>query len=101
MWIGLSGNMQAKSSLETKLMIRFRLKELIADKEFKEGRRITLEEVSRETGIHRTTLSKIANQKGYITNTDVLDRLCLYFEVPIGSIAEHLPVNDTEPQSQA
>ncbi|MCD8521880.1 MAG: helix-turn-helix transcriptional regulator [Saccharospirillaceae bacterium] len=88
--IGLSGNMRAISCLETKLMIRFRLKELIADKEFKEGRRITLEEVSRETGIHRTTLSKIANQKGYVTNTDVLDRLCVYFEVPIGSIAEHL-----------
>ncbi|WP_430461141.1 helix-turn-helix domain-containing protein [Thalassolituus sp. LLYu03] len=89
--IGLSGNIRAINSLETKLMVRFRLKELIADKEFKEGRRITLEEVSRETGIHRTTLSKIANQKGYVTNTDVLDRLCVYFEVPIGSIAEHLP----------
>lgn len=86
--VGLSGNMRAISCLETKLMIRFRLKELIADKEFKEGRRITLEEVSRETGIHRTTLSKIANQKGYVTNTDVLDRLCCYFDVQIGEIAE-------------
>lgn len=75
-------------------MIRFRLKELIADKEFKEGRRITLEEVSRETGIHRTTLSKIANQKGYVTNTDVLDRLCIYFGVTIGSVAEHLSTED-------
>ncbi|MEQ3702107.1 helix-turn-helix transcriptional regulator [Thalassolituus sp.] len=71
-------------------MIRFRLKELIAEKEFQEDRRITLEEVSRETGIHRTTLSKIANQKGYVTNTDVLDRLCFYFGVPVGGIAEHL-----------
>lgn len=71
-------------------MIRFRLKELIADREFKEGRRITLEEVSRETGIHRTTLSKIANQKGYVTNTDVLDRLCLYFSVGTGDVAQHL-----------
>jgi putative transcriptional regulator len=71
-------------------MIRFRLKELIAEKEFQEDRRITLEEVSRETGIHRTTLSKIANQKGYVTNTDVLDRLCLYFSVETGSIAQHI-----------
>lgn len=71
-------------------MIRFRLKELIAEKEFQEDRRITLEEVSRETGIHRTTLSKIANQKGYVTNTDVLDRLCLYFNVETGSIAQHI-----------
>jgi len=60
-------------------MIRFRLKELMADKGFKEERRITMDEVSKETGIHRTTLSKIANQKGYVTNTNVLDQLCTYF----------------------
>lgn len=71
-------------------MIRFRLKELIADKEFKEDRRVTLEEVSKETGIHRTTLSKIANQKGYVTNTDVLDRLCTYFEVNTNEVAEYV-----------
>ena len=71
-------------------MIRFRLKELIADKEYKEDRRVTLEEVSRETGIHRTTLSKIANQKGYVTNTDVLDRLCAYFNVTTSDVAEYV-----------
>jgi len=36
-------------------MIRFRLREMIIDKEFKEGRRIALDEIARETGIHRTT----------------------------------------------
>lgn len=72
-------------------MIRFRLKELMADKGFKEERRITMDEVSKETGIHRTTLSKIANQKGYVTNTNVLDQLCTYFGVPIGEVVEHLP----------
>lgn len=45
-------------------MIRFRLKELIAEKEFQEGRNITLEEVAREAGVHRTTLSRISNIKG-------------------------------------
>ncbi len=39
-------------------MFRFRLKELIADKAFRENRRITIEEVSKQTGVHRTTLSK-------------------------------------------
>lgn len=43
-------------------MIRFKLKELLAEKAFKDKRRITLSEVSNATGIHRTTLSKIANQ---------------------------------------
>ena len=71
-------------------MIRFRLKELLADKSFREGRRITLEAVSQETGIHRTTLSKISNQKGYNTTTDVLDKLCEYFGVDVGDIAEYI-----------
>lgn len=70
-------------------MIRFRLKELIADKEFKEGRRVTFDEIAKSTGIHRTTLSKLANQKGYNTTTDVLDKLCVYFEVKLAEVAEY------------
>lgn len=86
-------------------MIRFRLKELLADKGFKEGRRITMDEVSEATGVHRTTLSKIANQKGYITNTKVLDELCAYFGVGTGEVAEYLPDpvekgTDTAPDEQ-
>lgn len=72
-------------------MIRFRLKELIADKEFKEGRRVTFDEIAKSTGIHRTTLSKLANQKGYNTTTDVLDKLCVYFEVKLEGVAEYSP----------
>jgi len=64
-------------------MIRFRLRELMADKGFNEGRKITFEEVSRETGIHRTTLTKVANQKGYNASTDIIDKLCSYFQVPV------------------
>lgn len=71
-------------------MIRFRLKELIAEKSYREDRRITLEEISGETGIHRTTLSKISNQKGYNTTTDVLDKLCMYFGVKVGDLAEYV-----------
>lgn len=71
-------------------MIRFRLKELIADKEFKEGRRVSMEEISSATGIHRTTLSRIANQKGYNATTEVLDKLCAFFQVSIDKIAEYI-----------
>jgi putative transcriptional regulator len=71
-------------------MIRFRLKELIADKGFQEERRVTIDEVAKETGIHRTTLSKIANQKGYKTNTEVLDKLCAFFGVEIGDVAQYI-----------
>lgn len=73
-------------------MIRFRLKELIADREFKEGRVITLAEIAVETGIHRATLSKIANERGYNTGTDNIDRLCAYFGCSVSEVMEFMPI---------
>jgi len=71
-------------------MIRFRLKELVAEKEFQEGRRVTLEEIAQATGINRTTLSRIANNRGYNTTTDNLDGLCRYFGCKLGDVAEYV-----------
>jgi putative transcriptional regulator len=77
-------------------MIRFRLKELMADKGFRESRRVTLDEVSKATGIHRTTLSKVANQRGYNTTTEILDKLCEYFDVPLEQVAQYLDQSKSE-----
>jgi putative transcriptional regulator len=74
-------------------MLRIRFKELVAEKEFQENRRITLEEIAKVTGIHRTTLSKVSNHKGYNTTIDVLDKLCEYFNVQIGELAEYISSN--------
>ncbi len=71
-------------------VIRFLLKERIAEKEFQEKRRITLDEVSKETDISRNTLSRIANTYGYNTSTDILDRLCTYFGCASSGIIEHI-----------
>ena len=76
-------------------MIRFRLKELLAEKGFRENRRVTLDEVSKATGVHRTTLSKIANQRGYNTTTDILDKLCEFFEVQVGEVAQYVEVKSS------
>jgi len=72
-------------------MLRFKLKELIAEKEFQEGRVITLVEIAESTGIHRMTLSKLANHRGYNPSADILDRLCTYFKCRIESLVEHFP----------
>ncbi|WP_349255307.1 helix-turn-helix transcriptional regulator [Spectribacter hydrogenoxidans] len=72
-------------------MIRFRLKELVAEREFQEGRVITLAEISKGTGIHRATLSKIANERGYNTGTENIDRLCSYFGCAVTDVMEHVP----------
>lgn len=60
-------------------MIRFRMAELIADKAFAERRVVSLSEIAEATGIHRATLSKIANQPGANIGTDIVDKLCRYF----------------------
>lgn len=72
-------------------VIRFKLGEQLEKKQFRDSRRITLQEVSDATGINRSTLSKILNQKGYSTGTDVLDRLCTYLSCPIADLVEHVP----------
>lgn len=72
-------------------MLRFRLKELIAEKEFREGRVVTMLEIANATGIHRMTLSKLSNHRGYNPSADILDRLCTYFRCRIEQLVEHLP----------
>ena len=62
-------------------MIQFHFKHLLADKEFKERRTIPIREVAEKTGISGVTLSNIANSKGdYNTSSDIIEKLCLYFE---------------------
>lgn len=72
-------------------MLRFKVSERIADKEFKERRRITVIEISEATGINRMTLSKLMNKHGANVQTDNLDRLCAYFGCRIEDLVEHLP----------
>ncbi|MBZ0132407.1 MAG: helix-turn-helix transcriptional regulator [Rhodocyclaceae bacterium] len=72
-------------------MIRYRIQELLAEKQFRDGRRVTLMELSEATGISRVTLSKIINQRGYSTLTDHLNRLCRYFNCRIEDLAEYVP----------
>ncbi|WP_169566542.1 helix-turn-helix domain-containing protein [Sneathiella limimaris] len=71
-------------------MIRFFLKERIAEKEFREKRKIKLDEISKESGVSRNTLSRILNTYGYSTSTEVLDKLCEYFECQLADLAEYV-----------
>lgn len=72
-------------------MIRFKLKELIADYQFREGRLLTMGEISEATGINRNTLSKIANQKGVSIVTANVEALCKFFGCTVSDVMEYLP----------
>jgi len=71
-------------------MLRFKLKERIADKEFQDRRRVSLLEVAEATGIGRITLSRMLN-RGTNVRSDTLDRLCNYFGCRIEEMVEHIP----------
>lgn len=77
-------------------MIRFRVKELVAKREYALGRRLTMGEVAESAGMHRMTLSKMANQSGYNTSTDNLNRLCRYFGCPVEALVEFVPEEGME-----
>lgn len=71
-------------------MIRFRLSELIADAQFKIGRRITIKEIAESTGINRMTLSRMTNVRGYSTSTDTIDKLCEFFSCDVSDVAQYV-----------
>lgn len=82
-------------------MIRFHLKARIEEKQFKTGTRIRMEDIATATGIHRTTLSKIANVRNYNTTTDVIEKLCRYFDgCPVEALMEYVADEEVVSQDQ-
>jgi len=67
-------------------MIRILFNQLLDEKAFRERRRITLGEVCEATGLSRPTMSRVANVAGYVTSTDVIERLCRYLECDPGDL---------------
>ena len=77
------------------IMVQFKLKQLKADKEFREGRKVNWVDVSAETGISRVTLSKIANSKGDVSiRTETIEKLCQYFECALTDLMVIVPDKD-------
>lgn len=72
-------------------MLRFRVRELLAERQFTTGRRTTLTELAETTGINRVTLSRMVNVRGYSTVTGNLDLLCAFFGCPIERLVEYVP----------
>ena len=63
---------------------------MLEEKAFSERRKITLNEVSEQTGISRATLNRITNIVGYNTNTDTIDLLCKYFQCELCELCEFI-----------
>ena len=75
-------------------MIRFKLKEILSEKAFRDGKRLNLEELADITGINKSTLSRISSIRGYNTTTDNIDKLCRYFGCKVDGLMEYVPDED-------
>lgn len=75
-------------------MTRLRLIELLADASFHRGRRVELMEVAQATGIHRTTLSRMINVRGYNATLSNVDALCKFLGCSVGDVATYIPDED-------
>jgi putative transcriptional regulator len=71
---------------ENETMIVNRLKVLIAEKELREGRKLTYRTIAQDTGIATSTLTAYATQKVNRFDAPTLEALCKYFDCQPGDI---------------
>lgn len=76
-------------------MIYIQIKEVMQAKMVAWGRRITLNELAKATGISRMTLSRMINNEGYSTVTSHLDRLCAFFDCELHELIRYSPDNQS------
>lgn len=72
----------------------------MADLSQKVGKRLTLDDVSEGTGIHRTTLSRMNRLAGANVTTDNLDRLCHYLGCDLHELVEYIPSEPPPPRKK-
>ena len=68
-------------------ILKHRLFELITKKQLREGRRITISDVSRETGLTRQAIYNwLNNPRMAHIDTDMAEALCSYLECEVGDL---------------
>lgn len=73
------------------MVIKNRVKILIAEKELRESRRLTYRTIAKETGISTSTLTAYINQDVNRFDTTTLETLCAYLNCSLGALLEYIP----------
>ena len=68
-------------------------RQLRLELQLKEGRRIPLVEVAERAGVNRKALTRLEEGKTERFDSDILEKLCAFYGVGIGSLLEY--VGDT------
>ena len=80
-------------------MLRFKLRQLLEEKNRREGTNLTWADVARATGISRQALSTLANTtRAVVTNTAHLESLGRYFRCEIGDLVGYVETLDELPE---
>lgn len=75
-----------------KMVVSNRFKELLAEKERKEGRKLPYRTIREETGISLTTLVRWANNEVVSFDKKVLEALCKFFGGTPGDLLVYEPL---------
>jgi len=67
-------------------VVRSRFKVLLAEKELREGRTISLRKVVAETGVANSTVLRLANNSIRRVPLDELATLCVYLDCEVGDL---------------
>ena len=79
------------------MMIQCRLRELMAIKARKGGRRVTYSDITAATGIYNTTLTRLANDKADLIGKTTMDRLCAFFNCQPGDLFIYVTSVEAQP----
>jgi putative transcriptional regulator len=67
-------------------MIKIRLEQQILEKSAREGKRLSIDELAKETGVSRITLHRLKSDPYRSTSTDVINKLCNFFKCELNDL---------------
>lgn len=76
------------------MAIKNKLKILISEKEYREGRKLSYRTVAEEAGISLSVLTDYTSQRVKRFDAVTLEKLCQYFECQPGDLLEYSPDDD-------
>jgi putative transcriptional regulator len=75
-------------------MIQCRLRELMAAMSRQARRKITYDAIKVETGLAKSTLARLANDKAELIGKSTMNRLCAFFDCQPGDLFIYVPASE-------
>ncbi|KPA18557.1 XRE family transcriptional regulator [Candidatus Magnetomorum sp. HK-1] len=60
-------------------MLIYHVKDLMLKKSAQLNKKITYDQISKDTGISKITLSRLSSSKGHNARAEIIEKLCNYF----------------------